>query len=252
MYQIYIEATKLNLHLRPEEWFFKSDSNYTYMLEHVSYEQGLKYIECIKSEFQDIYDKYSQFFVKLCNKNDLYGRPKQFDFPNFCYCSPSCLRYIYHSLLNLKHMQDLHLDNVNVIEIGGGYGGLCFFIKSLSSLFNIKIKTYTIFDIKEACKLQSLYLNALEINEIQCVTLDDKYLIFTNSYLISNYAFSEIDHNFQNEYIEKVISSKVSNGMMVWNHIQPYKFIDKDFNIEVERPLTSTIGLNTENKFIYF
>ena len=50
-YNRYIELIKPNLDLDPKEWYFKSDNNYTYMLEHSDQKMGNKYLKVIKSDF---------------------------------------------------------------------------------------------------------------------------------------------------------------------------------------------------------
>jgi hypothetical protein len=37
-------------------------------------------------------------------------------------------------------MQKHNLNNIDIIEIGGGYGGLSFYLHHMSRLFNITIK----------------------------------------------------------------------------------------------------------------
>jgi hypothetical protein len=102
------------------------------------------------------------------------------------------IRYILHSFLVLEYVKKNNLNNLNIIEIGGGYGGLCFFINKLSHLFNINIISYIIFDIYEASKLQELYLNKFQIDNF--VELNKE------SFLVSNYAFSKISPDLQKEY----------------------------------------------------
>jgi hypothetical protein len=252
MYDKYITAIKNNLNLNPDEWYFKSDDDYRSVLEHVSIEKGYEYLHVIQNEFPDIYNNNKMLLIELCHMNDSYGKAFKHTFEDFCLCSPTSLRYIYHSLLNLKYIKELNIQDVNIIEIGGGYGGLCFFINMLSVLFKITIKTYHIFDLEEAIMLQKIYLNKLRINNFTNSTLHNVEEIHKNSYLISNYCFSEIDWNIQNEYIEKIIIKYVSQGMLVWNHIHTYQFVDKPLKIEQERPLTNYAGLSIENKFVYF
>jgi hypothetical protein len=62
-------------------------------------------------------------------------------------------------LLILDHIKKNLLNNIDLVEICGGYGGLCLFIFKLSILFNISINSYTIFDLSEPMILQKKYLN---------------------------------------------------------------------------------------------
>ncbi len=128
--------------------------------------------------------------------NDLYGKTNKFNYDNFCECSPTNLRYILHSLLTLNYMKNNSLNNINIVEIGGGYGGGCLFMYKLSSLFDININSYTIFDLQEPMILQKKYLKLHNIN-INTINIFDDFKLSSNLFLISNYAFSE------NKIIEK-------------------------------------------------
>ena len=128
--------------------------HYNSVLEHIDIHKGYDYLKYINNEFNDIFNNNLNFFINLCNINDYYGNTIKENFTNFCICSPSNLRYIYHSLLIFDHFKKLNIKNIDIIEIGGGYGGLSFFINNLSYLFNFKIKSYTIFDLPSVSILQ--------------------------------------------------------------------------------------------------
>jgi hypothetical protein len=115
------------------------------------------------------------------------------------------------------------LNNLNIIEIGGGYGGLAFYIKNIAPLFGVKVSSYTIFDLPAATMLQKKYLAAHGM-DVQVAVLDsvESAQLHKNSFLISNYAFSEIEMNLQNQYTEKVLNPYVSHGFLAWNMIQIY------------------------------
>ena len=88
---------------------------------------------------------------------------------------------------------------MDIVEIGGGYGGQCLII---SKVFNFN--SYTIIDLKEPSALQRRYLDYHKVPNVRCIT--PEVLEFNNIDLcISNYAFSEIARPFQDMYIEKVI-----------------------------------------------
>ena len=239
MYDAYINLIKTQLQLQPQEWSFKSNKDYCQILEHVSYQQGLSYFNIIKSKHPIFYRKKKDILINLCHENDIYGKTRKYLFDNFTECSPTNFRYILHSIIILKFIKKKKLQNINFIEIGGGYGGLCFFIHRLSYLFNIKINNYVIFDLLEVSKLQEKYLNCLKVNNITCCQIDNFSDLHKNSFLISNYAFSEISKNLQVEYINKVIESHVTHGFLTWNFIPFYLFIKNSIiEKEDEYPLT--------------
>jgi len=149
-------------------------------------------------------------------------------------CSPTNLRYILHSLLILEDMKKYKLNNVDIIEIGGGYGGLCFFIHNIAPLYEIKINSYTIFDLSEVSLLQEKYLNELNIKKVCFYQLDNFNNLKNNSFLISNYAFSEISMSIQNEYSKKIINPYTNFGFITWNAITVYNFVENNI-IEKEK-----------------
>lgn len=240
MYNSYLNKINSQLNLPIFQWDFKSDPDYTGILEHVSPQYGFEYLNVIKNKFCEIYEKHKETLIMLCNKNDLYGKTNKTFFENFTYCSPSNLRYILHSILILDYIKQNDLNNINFIEIGGGYGGLCLFIYGMTDIFNIHINSYTIFDLTPASLLQQKYLSLFKIN-VNCCQLENIHDLHNNSFLISNYAFSEIDRHLQNEYHDKVIKPFTSHGFLAWNSIPVYIFIENSNIItEEEYPLTGS------------
>ena len=248
MYDNYTNCIKSFVQTDINEWTFKSNPHYNGILEHVSDEQGNSYLVEIKNKFNMIYNTNTEHLIEICNKNDSCGKPKKYKFTDFTSCSPTNLRYILHSFLILNYMKDCQLNNIDIVEIGGGYGGLCFFIYNLASLFNITINTYSIFDLQSPLILQQKYLENLNINNVNYVELDNIKNINKNSFLISNYAFSEISSNLQKKYTNDLLNTYTSHGFLVWNHIDTYIFVDnKYFTIENEVPSTAD-----KNRYVYF
>ena len=236
-YTDFIRETQLKL--QPEKWNFKKCDSYTYMLEHVNFDQGKQYLNVIKNKFNEFYKNNLEFLKKLCNLNDKYGKTNKHPFEDFMACSPTNLRYILLSLLILEDMKKYKLNNIDIIEIGGGYGGLCFFIHNIAPLYEININSYTIFDLLEASLLQERYLNALNIKKTYFYQLDNFHNLKNNSFLISTYAFSEIPMSIQKEYSEKIINPKTNFGFIAWNDIPVYNFVEnRIIEKEKEYPLT--------------
>jgi hypothetical protein len=227
----------------PRDWEFKRHSDVTYMFEHVMPATGLQYLELISDT--DMFRDNEALVKRLCLTNDIYGKPRRCEFNGFLTTSPSNLRYIYLSHLALEHLIKLGKHEVDIVEIGGGYGGLCFFMHRLAPLYNITITSYTLFDLPEPLALQHKYLGLHRINA-NYHTLDS-FVLSLDSFLISTYSFSEINEEVRAEYIDKVLPF-INHGFIAWNFIPFYKFIDVDFVVEDEEPLTG--GEN--NKFVYF
>ena len=235
-----------------KQWKFKSTGLYTEILEHILPYHGKLYFREIKKHFYNFYNKYKSFLIKLCRKNDLYGNPSQIIFKNFIKCSSTNLRYILHSLLILTFMKKNNLNYIDIIEIGGGYGGLSFYIHNISRLFNIKINSYTIFDLLNVSKLQKVYLKALNSTKnMNFYQIDNYKDLKPNSFLIANYSYSEISMDLRKEYTEKILNPYISYGFMVWNFIPIYDFIDnKIISNELEYPDTSGDATNYYLTFV--
>lgn len=222
---------------------FKSNNYYRGILEHVSFEYGKEYLELIKTQTNLLEHSIHNY----CRLNDKIGGGEKHDY-NGIITSPTNFRYIYHAHLILSHMVKSNITNVNIIELGGGYGGLCLAINSMCNNYGIRIKSYSLIDLPAPNRLQQKYLAHHELS-----FPTNFYSAFNygsevqdgNNFLISNYCFSEISHEHQSNYI-KTLFPKIQHGFMVWNFIPLYNF-GFDCREETEYPLTSG-----ENKYVYF
>lgn len=232
---------------------FKNKKVYADILEHVSYEQGLEYLYFIQEKtpfnVQDV--------ISFCLKNDSVGSPhtNAFDFGNGMVVgvSPTSLRYVYQSHLILAHLQELDLEGeTNIVEIGGGYGGLCVALYHFSGYYGVKINRYTIIDLSDVIRLQELFHMAVyddssSGHDIQYVdaSTHGKDISKDRMFCISNYCYSEISLENQHWY-RYWLFPKVAHGFMCWNNIVkpsiPFKFRE-----EREKPNTG----NIINSFIF-
>jgi hypothetical protein len=207
---------------------FKSASEYTYMLEHVDYKLGLKYL--IKMLSLGISMKDVEDFAKI---NDSIGSPTKYKYPHILIpISPSNLRYVYQAHLILSHFRT-HGTHINIVEIGGGYGGLYLAINHFYKRFGMTIDSYSIIDLPEIIKFQQLYLS--KFNAITTIPLQ-LYSAYEfganmpkspNLCLISSYCFSEIAKEFQDKYIENVFPY-TEMAFIAWNHIPRYNINGMD------------------------
>ena len=95
--------------------------------------------------------------------------------------------------------------------------------------------------------LQKKYLEKNNIANVNFVNLTNITNLNKNSFLISNYAFSEISMDLQKQYTEQVLNPYTSHGFLTWNFIDVYNFIDDKYVIvENEYPSTGN------NKYIWF
>lgn len=222
---------------------FKSNPIYTYMLEHVSQEQGQQYYELIKKEF----NTPDMIILEFCNQNDKIGNPNQFDY-SFGKCSPTSLRYIYHTLLTITHINQLGQNSVKIIEIGGGYGGLAYALNYFCRFFGINIESYNMIDLTDPVSLQELYLNKVtDSSKFKFYNAENygKEIEGNDFFLLSTYSLGEIAVERQDLYF-KTLLPKVSHGFLVWNNI-PHVDFGRVSKREIERPLTGP-----HNQFIFF
>jgi putative sugar O-methyltransferase len=191
-----------------EELFnnFKNNQNFTEILEHTTYEQGLGYISEIKKN-----QKINLSLINKFKQNDEQGNPLTFEFEEpFGNMSPSTIRY-------MKVLNDLidmfgSLDNMKIVEIGVGYGGQC---KIIQDHFNVS--EYCLVDLPETLSLTKKYLSKYNFENLNFLDftnlVDSKYDL-----VISNYAITECSQEIQDLYIEKIIN-KSKHGYITGNDI---------------------------------
>ena len=145
--------------------------------------------------------------------NDSVGNPVLASWESFgvTRMSPTTIRYI-------KVLSDLNtlfgnLDNFNIVEIGGGYGGLCNIIYRKHKFAN-----YYDIDLPEPLSLANLYCKHVGIDNFfptQITKLEELEDVKIDL-VISNYAFSECNYETQDVYVEKVLS-KAERGYITHN-----------------------------------
>jgi putative sugar O-methyltransferase len=193
-------------------YIFKRDPWYRKILEHVSFEDGKKYLDSTNIDYIHKLEEIKQ--------NDQIGSPFTFDYSKVGTISPTTLRY----LKNTSDIINKFGTNLkSIVEIGGGYGGLC---KVLSSF--VEFENYLIVDLEEANLLSKKYLNHFDL-PTQSYCSDEIVSIEENfDLLISNYAFSECEREVQFEYIEKFLK-KSNRFYMLYNDLGPNNIHHEEF-----------------------
>lgn len=211
---------------------FKRVPIYNLVQEYSTYEEGHDYLVQILSKYPFLLDKLEQF-----RKNDSFGNPKVFNYPFVGFFSPSTLRYVKVAGDLKKHFGDLN--EYNVIEIGGDYGGQ---YKILSDIF--QFNSYTIVDLPECLELAKKCLEKQGLYGVKYITPDKISDLGQYDLVISNYSFTEFTRNYQKRFLQKIFK-KSKNGYLTCNFYPKHfgvKSIPKD---ELVHSLSS-LGLNLE------
>jgi putative sugar O-methyltransferase len=226
---------------------FKVNPIYNGILEHVSFEQGLIYLQYLNKNYPDFLNIIDKF-----KKNDLFGSPIMYNYEGVGVISPTTLRYI-KVLCDLKNIFG-DLNGKKIIEIGVGYGGQSFI---LNQMFNLE--DYTLVDLDDVLSLSSKYLTNHNISHRTLKIEDLNKLDEEFDLVISNYAYSEVSRELQDLYYDKIIK-KSKNGYFTFNFISEMfgidsynygdilnKFSEKKIKIMNEYPETFE-----NNKILYF
>jgi putative sugar O-methyltransferase len=197
---------------------FKKDGRYRQILEHVSKEEAEQYINELTVPISDVLK-----YIDKIKENDLYGSPDIFEFGELGKISPTTIRYIKNTFDIIDYFDCNNIKNI--VEIGGGYGGLC---KTISSI--IDFENYIIFDLEEVNLLVEKYISKFSniSDKVKTFTLQELDEIDGIDLLISNYAFSELSLDIQDEYYEKVIKNS-KYIYMIFNQISEKNMKFSDF-----------------------
>lgn len=211
---------------------FKRDYRYKKILEHVSNPESLQFIR----EMKDYETAITSKLLERFKENDKYGNAEIFEYDFFGSISPSTIRYIKNTLDILAKFDSTKIKNI--VEIGGGYGGLC---KTISCA--IDFDNYVIIDLPEASALQEKYASKFESlsGKFQALPFTHLDEIDGIDLVISNYAFSECSREIQEKYYNDVVLNSEA-FYMVYNNITPnnmnsseyHAHASSDFDIEVE------------------
>lgn len=218
---------------------FKRDDVYREILEHVTYDEGLLYLEILKSRKDGVLEKA----IDTVLVSDKLGNPIKFKYEGFKLpFSPTTLRYVKVAS-DLKKLFGVNLGSV--VEIGCGYGGQALVNNQLLNVNSTKL-----FDLDFVNKLIRNYLDAQKFTGQYKTALIEDEINSKYDLIISNYAFSEMPKKLQKIYINKIIS-KSRKGYLTMNSgmsgprsegkysIQDLTLLLPKFEILEEEPLTS-------------
>lgn len=231
----YVHVPVCELAVCNDDYFnsFKRDEYFTTILEHTSEDASRVFLLRVMNEH---HDKIKEIDWEKVSENDSVGGPillEYLDIPsNNKLFSPSTIAYVFKALDILQHMKDSGLNNLDVLEIGGGYGGQCKMILDFAPLFGIDIDSYTLIDLYWPNELQRKYLETLGYTDkVKYISYEEirdyDVKIPKFDYLVSIYALGEFMPEVQQFYIDKM--RNFPYHYLVWNTPQIHeKFLLSD------------------------
>lgn len=165
---------------------------------------GEDFLSCVCSDHPNLLPYLEEF-----RKNDSVGNPGTAFYPGYGSFCPTTLRYALVAGHLQRHFGSL--EGKKIVEIGGGYGGLCRILHAL-----YPIQEYIIVDVPAVAELARKYLAAFSITSVKFITPDQLTAEIPSDLLISNYAFSERSEESKINYITKLLNHSKS-GYMICN-----------------------------------
>lgn len=220
---------------------FKSIEAYTNVLEHVSKDQGIWYLETILEMTNDLNANLEEF-----KENDKYGNPSILgDYPEIGVISPTTLRYIKNTFDMASLVGETQLSRI--VEVGGGYGGLC---KTLSVVCDFD--EYILIDLPQVIKLQDRYLSNFPDLHKKCIFVPctETEEIKDVDLFISNYALAECDDETQAMYFDKLIANS-KFAYLVYNVVNFREYKLANFIKKLEEIFKVTTSKDLENQALY-
>ena len=185
---------------------FRANRQYRKILEHVTKYIGHQYLQEIRGlslQYKEILNKVSQI--------DKLGGPLRYRYSKVGRLSPTTIRYVY---VHLKLIELFgNIQNLKIVEIGGGFGGQA----AVSTLLSPSLD-WNIYDLPQVLRLQKKFI--CETNAQNKVSYFSGFDVVKThgDLLISNYALSEISRKLQLTYFANVIQN-CPKGYMAWNLI---------------------------------
>ena len=181
------------------------------------------------------YSLTDQEIETFCDMNDLLGSPIKYMMGPI-HASPASMLYLYHANQILDRLDN----DVDIVEVGCGYGGLILALEYASKRRHRKIRSYTCIDLDAPLRLQEMYLQHFSLSFPVWFHLASTYGMHIpkrNMFLVSIYCFSEIDKEHQIRYM-KHLFPKVDHGFILWNHVQLFDFGKPVQSVQPENPRT--------------
>lgn len=172
---------------------FKRHPVFNLVQENLSYEEGEAFLKSIAYRTPDLLPHLQ----KLC-RYDLIGSARIYPYEGIGSFSPTTLRHVAF----MGRMEEAlgGLDGKDVVQIGGGYGGLCCVMKTFGS-----VKSYTIVDTAAALQLTQRYLNACGIEGVRLIAIEEIKEPLVADVVCSDEGFFECSKPVQDVLLEKIL-----------------------------------------------
>ena len=181
---------------------FKRDTRYNNIVGMSTHQQLIYWIDLYRNDL-DVNKNLNSI-----KKNDI-SMPPGMTNTDFGFISPSTMRYVNTSKEIMKYLGPF--ENIDVLEIGVGYGGLAYVLSHF-----IEMNTYKSVDLDFVQKLADIYLKNLGFSK------HTPHHDGISDLLISEFCFSEFDDGYMNSLFESYFT-KTKNFYLVMNLHDSYR-----------------------------
>jgi len=174
--------------------------------------------------------------------NDSLGNPDIYEESRIGRFSGSTLKYAFNAIEIINFIKNYGngIDKIKkIVEIGGGYGGLCLILSGF-----IEFDSYTLVDLPEVCKLIEKYLSKFphlqgKINTISCNNLNEDTFDEID-FVIAISSLGECNLDTQLKYFDTIVK-KSSLSYIIRNldtrerldeHRETINFLDDTFLVD--------------------
>jgi putative sugar O-methyltransferase len=217
---IHVDVCKQSIENKELYANFKRQESYVGILQHCPLNIAEKCAEKI-SNFP-VFNKLPWLDIQF---NDLIGNPETHSFESHLknikldsyQFSTTTILYLYQAINILSNFP---LKNLNIVEVGPGYGGLLYIIKVIAPIFNKNITKYAIIDLPDVSTHQQKYLSDMQKINPKFSTQNIEYIKSDNvttygaNLFISIYALGELPPEIATFYINNI--SILSDYYYIW------------------------------------
>lgn len=213
-------ATKNDLYFRT----FRRNPKFTNIVISGKQWHGEKHIQRLTESGSPLLQKMTEF-----RKNETYGSPVVYMYSVYGRFAPDTLRYVNSLFEMVREFGEM--ENWDMIELGGGYGGLCRIISCYVSYQN-----YTLVEVPQVLELAKKWLQKHALTNIKFLhpaqfseSTDEQEEKQTYDLLISEYSLSEMDEDGINYYFRHLVcrSRNCYLAMNIWEEDKKTKFVER-------------------------